>query len=450
MRRSLCFCFLGCLVLSTGCAPIEDETGEQGSHVTDDKDNYCEIPKSLGDTATIARLEDDSLSVHLAVDTSVTEEEHSFVADNVRTKCALVVLQPSPNPAGAFFADLDSGEKSTEDENGTHVARGTLGRLFGRSIVEKSGNGAGLAGRVSKIEVSKQSIDMIVEPMAISDIVGTIERTRGATSERASLFGDSGGLSYDFSGKALYSDESGLTVKVKTGTIRGEAFAASNFSTRDRHIDSLGFWVEGKLDVRLVLEASAEISSKQTFSRTLFEHYSPLPPMFAGGIPILSSVRTTIVAKCSASASGKATVRTGFHAQQALNFNAGYDETRDDERWNADANFGEPMFEPIGPELQMTAKAAVDCSVTPKFTLLFYGLIGPYVSASPRAIFKIEASNDGPLDWTLDAELSAKLGLDKNVKLVAFPKLESILDKGVQSVDKTLFTKTWPLASGRL
>ncbi len=434
--RSSLLSFLA--ISAFGCSS-PDDVAEEGSAVTDQAASTYRVEGALSEAAELATLEDGRFAIRLyRVEGDSYAERTLDQLENGAGK--VIALPPAEAPKPATFADLPKGATPTEDESGRHVAVGTLGTAFGSAIVETTGNGPGVLARIEQAVRTAEGVTLVATLVSISDVVKETPATRGRPTE-----GRTTDFAIDFSGKDLFANDN-LAVRIKSGSVKASVWSTASMDIRDGGIDSIYFAVEGTLDGKLVVEASAKGSFDKSFSRTLFEQYTPLPTTFAGPVPIVSTVRTTVVAACRVRAAGDAHIVAGLSAREELGVTASY--ARDE--WNVKGDVTSPEVSRVGPEISAKASASVDCSITPKFNLLFYSLVGPYVSVTPRATVAIVGETGEPLHWNVEADLSAKMGMDTTVKIPGFPKLESAIKKGVHAADKTVYSKTWPLAEGTI
>lgn len=207
----------------------------------------------------------------------------------------------------------------------------------------------------------------------------------------------------------------------------------------------------------MTIEASVSATAHAEFSRQvtfpLFRNRIPLPPLWIGPVPVEETVDIAVDLSCDLSASGSMTARAGVKVELAYKFGVDYTNGQ----WHVVAESNEPTLSPIGPSFEATGTARMDCSVVPRVALLFYDVVGPYLSVSPRLVATANAQQAGlgttpSVNWSLVGSVHADAGLTGTINVPGAPRLSELFNNGIASAQFNLYNaeKRWDGTLGGL
>lgn len=358
----------------------------------------------------------------------------SFAADAAPGSC---VFLGTTNPCV-----LDPSTKTV------HVPPGQLTKWNG---VDRKFIGPNVAGgmlTLSKIDVQSDAIVLYGKSANPGKVFDQLV-VHSANSPAA----DAGGFvpvkepfNYDFSGKTLYA-QGPVTLSIKSGHVA----AIPSFKT-DLHMNGLtltdtNLAVKGDVDIaaELALDVSASVAAnfKKDFSVTLFEMEAPLPTMMIGPIPVPQAVKATVAAYCSIEASATMHVTAGASFHQSLTVGGSYANGA----FQNASSIGTPALTAIGPSMSGKATTLVGCGVVLHFSILYFGVIGPYVSVAAAASFN-GAYVPPSLKWGLGGAVVGTAAIEGSIKLPGFGPVNDILSAAIPKKETTLFSKSFTLGSG--
>jgi len=201
---------------------------------------------------------------------------------------------------------------------------------------------------------------------------------------------------------------------------------------------------------------------------TAFAKGGPIPPLNAkvasahvnlptwwvptpiGPIPVVSSLIFDLGLACKLTFKGTVTAKTGVTATANLKVGARYLNDNGKEGWSA---IGDKSFT-VTPETGSVTgalDASASCTLEPTFSLIFYGVAGPYIyaSASTTASASAKQTCDGTsqvpkLDVTLGVKQNYAFGVGAKLGLFV-PAFD--IDYTLAEADVKLFNLDWDLGS---
>lgn len=211
--------------------------------------------------------------------------------------------------------------------------------------------------------------------------------------------------SVDISGTKLDTGIPGLTVTIKKGKVGFKAgldvgVKISWFSLKEFHAIA-----KGAIDASFELEVDYTLakSFSKKFETTFYKSPTkPLAPMMIGPVPVSAGVRINFKAGCEVSMSGNVNLDVGAEASSSVALGIKYDGG-----WKGVSEHA-LKFTRIGPTATTAVQASMKCSITPEVEMMFYEVIGGYMSISPYAAFDIEPTLECP--WRLHAGVEGNAG----------------------------------------
>ena len=158
---------------------------------------------------------------------------------------------------------------------------------------------------------------------------------------------------------------------------------------------------------------------------------------------MVETIRFGVDAHCHITTSGSASLAMGMTVGEDFTLGGAYASGT----WSNTSTIMEPTFAPSGPTLMTTAAASLSCELLPRFTLLFYDVIGPYISVTPSTSVAITA-NGTVLSYELDAAVTGELGVEAAPGWAGAALLQKWV--GLDDAKVSLFAKSATLASGSL
>lgn len=220
---------------------------------------------------------------------------------------------------------------------------------------------------------------------------------------------------------------------------------------RGAKLDTLRFVMNDQLMIQTELSATARGRFDQNVTVPLFKNKIALPPQQIGPIPVVETVDVSVDLACDFSAEGSATARVGLRADFSYRFGVEY--TND--KWHMVADAGELTLAPVGPTIEAQANTRLDCRIIPRVALLFYDVVGPYLSVTPRIVATANATgryspndpnNARPVaQWALTGSLRAEAGLTGTITIPGAPSTSSLINDGIARSQLELFSleKQW-------
>lgn len=355
----------------------------------------------------------------------------------------------------SFVADLPRGSCSTDcpfdaSTNTYHEAVGNLPKFDGQDRLYMGPNVAGGLISITSVTVlpgEYPAVDIVGTTAGLGDVFDKLSAP-SSVAENADADGFARlfeGFEYDFSGKTLYS-AGPLTVKVKKGLFAATPSVRTSLDLSGGSVKKAELALKGEFDLDAEFEVSASGRITKDFSSTLFEAEAPLPPMLVGGVPVTETVKLTVTADCHVDAAGVAKVSAGASLHQDMSLGGRFE----DDAFHADFGVPPPSLAPIGPTASIAAGAKAGCSVRGHFSVLFYGVIGPYVSVSTGATFETNTIPEKPtsLAWSLEGSLASKIGVEGSLRVPGLGPLNTLISARMPTLETELFSKKYPLASG--
>ncbi|MDN3671037.1 hypothetical protein QWY93_17115 [Echinicola jeungdonensis] len=212
----------------------------------------------------------------------------------------------------------------------------------------------------------------------IADSSGTNDKTsnrikRNYLAEGVRVSND--GFSYDFSNTVIYQ-EGPVTFMITKGTAKFNP----NFSFKGEYQDGFLSYLEFKTenanllvdcDLSLNTNASLDISD---FNKTLADYDIPLTvPVY--GIPVKVIVNTQLVASFSANVEAAFDITTGFTGDYFLSTGVEYKNDKWDSNFDLNPKLVSKPLNKSG-----SVNLGQNLTITPKVSLKFFGVLGPYWS----------------------------------------------------------------------
>lgn len=220
------------------------------------------------------------------------------------------------------------------------------------------------------------------------------------------------GFTYDFSNTILYEDP-GLQFKISEGM----ASFNPNFNFDADYslftgLDYLKFKADNAsltIDSTLELIVSGEHSIPE-FSTTLID-YDKRFTFPVGGIPVVVVVSTILDAELSASIESSVTASADWTNSYVLNTGVTYEN----DAWSANFNLDSSL---VLNEINFNGQVNLtqNLTITPRVSVKFYGIAGPYCEPKMTEDFEFNASTD--LNW--DTEFKVGLDLTTGIDVTIF------------------------------
>jgi hypothetical protein len=213
---------------------------------------------------------------------------------------------------------------------------------------------------------------------------------------------------------------------------------------KDGAIHHLKFEIEDDLIAKLAIGFGASASYNKDISKDIFTFSKSLPPQIVGGVPVVETVRLDLNAHCHVGVAAQVNATLGVSLTQHVVLGGDYL----DGAWTNLSKADAPTLTPVSPTWSASTSGTVACDLTPKFTLLFYDLVGPYVSVTSSANLTLTATptSNTLFNWTLGSELSGRLGVETNPSI---PFVASLNSTGLKDANTSLFDLKTTLLSGR-
>lgn len=435
------------------------------------------VPQAVADRASVFRLADGSVVVRLFTTPPGATEPFPWTAAEVTTAKAaaqaaaklgagnVVILPTSRLPRAAlprsFAADLPAGACSLygtprcqvdPTTQTMHVPPGELPTFGGQQRLFMGPNVTGGLLEITSVVVAPgadPTIDLIGRSANLGDV---FERMTATTTTLAGADADGftdllEPFSYDFSGKTLYR-QGPITLTLKKGKILANpkvktGLKLDGLDLREAQLDLKGdIDVEAELD--LAVTGSLATSVTRNVEATLFEAESPLPTMMIGPVPVPQTIKLALVASCRFEATAVARVTAGASLHQSVTVGGRYAAGA----FHSDFALPPPVLTAVGPTYTGTATTNASCSVTARFTVLFYGVIGPCVGLSAGASFDAAYTPPSSVEWTLNGDVGAKLSVDSELKIPGLGPVGTLLSSKLPKGETQLFSKQYVLAQG--
>jgi hypothetical protein len=194
--------------------------------------------------------------------------------------------------------------------------------------------------------------------------------------------------------------------------------------------------LDDDLEIQLAVTLGASASYEKQIDKDLFVFSKTLPPQLLGEVPLVETLRFVVHGHCHVSLSASTSVTASISLHEKVRLGVEYTAEKG---WTNLSGVAEPTVTPSVSDLDASASATLTCDLTPKFSLLFYDLVGPYISVTPSSAFYVMSSQrpNELVDWKLDADFTGTLGVDTNS---AIPFVGQLLnDAQIQSAKMSLF-----------
>ena len=339
------------------------------------------------------------------------------VAENV-----VVILDEDSNLMSSE-TDINNGIYTIEfsenipEININDIIVGNEGEGFLRKIISVSSNGNSLS-----MQTSQATIDDVFNNVNIqfnTDISESLrmanpakERTQVNYMRQGVSFNENG-LGYDFSNTVLYNDGNA------TFTItNGNATFDPNFSFNADYslLGGLDFLEFKTNNAELVINCDFDITvagnlSLPEFSQTLVD-YDKYLTFVVAGVPVVVVINTQLVAKLNASIDTNITLLSSWTNTFGVTTGVKYEN----DNWTGNFDLASNL-EVNSMDFGGQVNIAQNLTITPRASLKFYGVIGPYCQPELTEDFAFNVASPS-LDW--DAELKAGLNLTTGVDITVF------------------------------
>ncbi|KAA5824526.1 hypothetical protein FPF71_10145 [Algibacter amylolyticus] len=331
--------------------------------------------------------------------------------------------------------DENSNIVSTEEDlsNGVYIIEfsGDLPEIFENNIIIGS-EGEGFLRKVISVTTENNKITLETTQANLEDVFRTakIEFTTDLSnnsskssntkfsSRKVNYLAKGVGLTnegfeFDFSNTILY-EAGDLKFEIKDGS----AVFKPNFFFRGDYdffegLKFIDFSVKNsklEIDTNLFLSASKGINLPK-FSTTLADVDKKIN-LILGGVPVVIIINTVLVAELEANIDSSFDFTTGFINDYNLSTSAKY------ENGNWSGNFDlSPTLTSKPVDIKGEVNIAQNLTITPKVSLKFYGVIGPYCEPKVTEDFNFNISSPA-LDW--DANLKAGLKITTGIDITIF------------------------------
>jgi hypothetical protein len=296
-------------------------------------------------------------------------------------------------------------------------------------------------GFIRKVKTVTQQGDQIVVETDFASITDAIQRGHvsqqvdfPATTPQGFLSPkDTGGLAggqIDVTGTVLNAFSGGAKAKVSQGHLAFNPKMDIGIDIDWFKVKEFHAIASGKLDMALAVELTATAAAKGEVELPVFEAPPyPLPPQFIGPIPVVETLNFSVALVCSLTEQGESSVNVGASSTTSVSLGARYQNGS----WSkvATESFS---WAPIGPDLTGKVGIEIKCALQPELALMFYDVVGPYLSMGPYAAFSLSVP---PCEWEIKAGIEGNAG----------GKVE-ILEYTLAQLELKLFDKSWSLLKG--
>ena len=255
---------------------------------------------------------------------------------------------------------------------------------------------------------------------------------------------DFGAATLDRSGTKLY-DADGVTLSLDTASISSRPSIKTSLSMSKGKVHHVKVELDDDFSANLAVTLSAARSYKKDVTQRIFSYSKTLPPLDVAGVPLVETLRLDIDAHCSVDIGASITATAGVALHQHTVLGAEFT----DGVWSNVSSVGDPVLTAVPPAIRAKASSTLICEITPVFTLLFYDLAGPSLSATATARMFLwsSAAPDHAFDWKIDGEFKGILGIGTNPSI---PFVGSALAKELAGANVTLFDYSKTILNGTL
>lgn len=438
------------------------------------------VPPALADQSTLFQLGDGTIVLVLFPSVRPTtgpfpwSSADAAAADTFVTAAktvapgARVVLPASRWPraslARSYAMDAPPGScslgadpKCVEDPTTrtVHVPPGEIPNFDGQARTFMGPNVSGLLLDVTKsvVDVNGQGATTIFLYGKSSSLVSTFDAvdvpsTANPSADSEGFVKASEPFDYDFSNRVLFS-EGPVVLRMKSGHFTATPSFKSHLQLDGLKVKSAELLLRGDLDVKAEVELTVSTPPgtgyKRDFSVVLYEQESPLPPMMIGAIPIPQAIKGVVTAQCSLDLSAVTTVSTGVSMKEQVVVGGRYSDAG---FTNASA-IAKPTLAAIGPTFTAKGAGTATCAASTHFSLLYFGVIGPYVEFAVAASIAATYASPGPLKWGLGGAVVAGAGFE-TVKVPGLGPISNFISTSVPTKETVFYTQSYELGSGTL
>jgi hypothetical protein len=235
----------------------------------------------------------------------------------------------------------------------------------------------------------------------------------------------------DMSGKILAGDAR-ANISCSECYVRYSPTLDVAFDIDEGRVKSFRAEFDGDLVGRLAVAATAD-GTAQIGKEIEIAGFTTRLVQMIGVVPIWEDVTVSVVVGASASLGPKTALETGVTATKRMHGGVVYDGST----WST-VHDGDVTFTEEAPKLTLDVGAHAAIYLKPKVQVKLYSLAGPYLAAGAELDFDANVCPP-PAEWSAKAGFVVDVGA--SLDFVSFVHL---------SVDKELYRKEWPLASGAL
>ncbi len=330
----------------------------------------------------------------------ISDESSNIISTEEQLQNGLYVLEFTSTPPEIQQNDVVVGD---EDEG------------FLRTVSTVS-----VTNNIVTLQTTQATMDDLFNDASIEFSTDISQRSQGSNKEQelkinyikdgVRLMED--GFTYDFSNTVLYEDP-GLQFKISEGM----ASFNPNFNFDADYsfftgLDYLKFKADNAsltIDSTLELIVSGEHSIPE-FSTTLID-YDKRFTFPVGGIPVVVVVSTILDAELSASIESSVTASADWTNSYVLNTGVTYEN----DAWSGNFNLDSSL---VLNEINFSGQVNLtqNLTITPRVSVKFYGIAGPYCEPKMTEDFEFNASTD--LNW--DTEFKVGLDLTTGIDVTIF------------------------------
>ena len=239
-----------------------------------------------------------------------------------------------------------------------------------------------------------------------------------------------------------------MSVRLEQARFTSAPTVDTELRVANRQVTYLRLRVQDTWTLEGTLGTQLNGAANRSVRGTLYRNAVPLPPQQIGPIPLTQTLHVSVEGSCEASTAGQAKLTAGVRSTVNLDVELTYQ----DGRWTRRAPAPRFGLEAIPPTVVTTADGRLRCTLEPRIDVLFYNLVGPYVSGVAGANLTVDAqagsASRASGSWALTGQLSATAGLDGSPQLAQFPGLGQVLSRQLARATFTLFSTERRFAGG--
>ncbi|MFC0605860.1 hypothetical protein [Winogradskyella pulchriflava] len=355
-------------------------------------------------------------------DDSNTDENTDNQLDPEVAENVVIILDDNSNLTSSE-SDLNNGiynidfASEVPEINTNDIIVGDEGEGFLRKVISVSSNGNSLSMQTTQATIddvfNNVNIQFNTDISESSRMANPVSQRTQVNYMRQGVSFNENGLGYDFSNTVLYDDGNA------TFTItNGNATFDPNFSFNANYsflggLDFLEFKADNaNLEINCDFDVTVAGSlSLPEFSETLLD-YDKFLTFPVAGVPVVVVINTQLVAELNASIDTNVTWLSSW--TNTFGVTTGVKYENDNWTGNFDLTAG---LEVNSMDFGGQVNIAQNLTITPRASLKFYGVIGPYCQPELTEDFNFNVASPS-LDW--DAELKAGLNLTTGVDITIF------------------------------